>query len=148
LKSQLAATSFNVVIAHQSLVSDISILPRDRFVLFISEPKKETLLTALNHGVRGYFSENPPEELLKVTVSLLPEQCQFDPALFPWVIKLINDEVLPSLNRAKEMLLTTREQDIYALRQSGLSYAEMANTLSIAKSTVKRHMANIASKLR
>jgi len=144
LINKLASRPFDFVIAHQSLITPISILPKGQFALLTSEPDKETLIAACNHDVRGYFSENPPEDLLRAMLSLPPGQCLLDPALTLWALKHISDNSLPSLNLET---LTAREQEIFVLQQSGLSYAEIADKLSIARSTVKRHIANITSKL-
>jgi DNA-binding NarL/FixJ family response regulator len=46
LKSKLATLPFDLVLVHQSLVTDISVLPRDRFVLLVSEPNRDLLRAA------------------------------------------------------------------------------------------------------
>lgn len=145
LLRQLASRGCDFVIAHQSLIPTLSLLPQGRFALFTSQPDKETLLAAYEHGVRGYFSENPPADLLKAILHLPAGQCPLDPAFTFWAVELIADGILPGLDPER---LTNREQEILVLQQRGLSYTEIADQLCIATSTVKRHVATIRSKLR
>lgn len=54
----------------------------------------------------------------------------------------------PSADRAaKDLSLTSREREVMRLVAQGRSNREIADTLSISESTVKRHMTNILGKL-
>jgi len=144
LENKLLSASFDFVIVHQSLITIISLLPKGRFAILASEPNKEMLLAAHNHNMRGYFLENPAEDVLCRVLHLSAGECSLDPAITPWLLGYLADS--PFLSQTIAML-TPREQEIYALSGSGLTQAEIAHKLSIAKSTVKRHLANITSKL-
>src|SRR5215471_3957820 len=57
LKAKLRADRFDFVVAHQDLVSDLTLLPADRFALVAEQPDHSLLRRALAHGVRGYVLE-------------------------------------------------------------------------------------------
>lgn len=63
LKCKVATLSFDLILVHHSLVVDMAVLPRGRFVLFVTEPQMDMLLAAHDHGARGYFTEDPPINL-------------------------------------------------------------------------------------
>lgn len=57
LKKQLLACLPDLLVIHQSLVTDIKQLPRDKFVLLIDEVDINMLLAAYKHQARGCLSE-------------------------------------------------------------------------------------------
>jgi len=143
LAYKLSTGAFNLVIAHYSLVPDITILPSDHFVLLVAQPDKALFQAAREHGALGYLSENPPEELLRATLYLYPGDFLIDPTFTQWALNeaVQNSKLLPLPD-----VLTQQERKIVALREGGLSLREIANQLCIAESTVKRHLANISAK--
>jgi len=143
LAYKLSTGAFDLVIAHYSLVPDITILPSDHFVLLVAQPDKTLFQAAREHGALGYLSENSPEELLRATLYLCPGDFLIDPAFTLWAL---NEAARSSEQPLLPASLTERERAIVALRTSGLSAHEIADQLCIAESTVKRHLANISAK--
>lgn len=143
LGNKLYSTSFDLVIAHHSLVPDITILPGDHFVLLVALPDKTLFQAARNHGALAYLSENPPETLLLATLDLKPGDFLLDPAFAHWALN-------ESARNAKPLLLldalTQQERKIVTLQKEGRSLSEIADRLCIEISTVRRHLANISTK--
>jgi DNA-binding NarL/FixJ family response regulator len=131
------------VIVHQSLITDILLLPKNHFAILASNPDKEIFLTARNHGIIAYLSENPPQELLQEMRQLAAGDCLIDPAFTNWMLQSI---ALEDRQNDQIDVLTAREREIAALLMKGLSHAAIAQQLGIATLTVKRHSANISAK--
>ena len=143
LAYKLSTSAFDLVIAHYSLVPDITILPGDHFVLLVAQPDKALFQAARDHGALGYLSDNPPEELLRATLYLCPGDFLIDPAFGRWAF---NSAAQNSEQLLLPASLTEQERTIVALRQRSLSEHEIADQLCITESTVKRHLANISAK--
>jgi DNA-binding NarL/FixJ family response regulator len=131
------------VIVHQLFITDIMLLPKDHFAILTPRPDKEIFLSARKHGITAYLAENPPKELLQEIWQLAPGDCLIDPAFTNWVL-----ETMVGDDRQNDQIdvLTLREREIAALLHKGLSHAAIAQQLSIAPRTVKRHSANISAK--
>lgn len=144
LKRKLRTDSIDVVIAHQSLVTNISQLPRGDFILVTKEPDKECFLAAITYGARGYLLETAAGDLIAKAISVLPGRCLLDPALTPWIAKLL---------RAKDASsgvagpLTDREQEILTLKEQHFTNRKIAAQLRITEATVKKHVEHIRQKL-
>lgn len=143
LARKLFNGDFDLVIAHHSLVPDISILPSNRFVLLVAQPDQSLFQAAREQGALAYLSENPSAELLLATLDLKPRDFLIDPIFTLWALHAAsrNTEPLPLLDA-----LTPQERVIHALQKEGRSLSEIADQLCIAKSTAKRHSATISRK--
>lgn len=143
LARKLFTGDFALVIAHHSLVPDISILPNNRFVLLVAQPDQSLFQAARERGALAYLSENPPEELLLATLNLKSGDFLIDPKFAVWALHeaLRSAEPLPLFDA-----LTPQERVIHALQEEGHSLSEIAIQLCIAKSTAKRHSATISRK--
>lgn len=53
-----------------------------------------------------------------------------------------------ALEEARQMGLTSREQDVWLLHQTNCTYKQIAETLNITPNTVKKHMKSILTKQR
>lgn len=145
LEDKLATKEVDFVIAHQSLVSDISLLSRNQFVLLVNEPNKDMLMAACTHGACGYFLENSSEDLLLATLHLPQGAFLLDPALTHWALEDVSDD---NVLLADASRLTPRELEVFGLYKSGISNSAIAEQLHISKSTVKKHIEHINRKLR
>lgn len=143
LKAQLRSCDVDLAVVNQSFITDVTILPRGKFVILTSQPDMTILKAAYNHGVRGYLSENVPAELLRMTLSPSEDSFLIEPVLTPWIMKCVFGGVFASL---KEDLLTPREKEIIHLLREGLDRRTIAKRLSIAETTLKTHIKNIARK--
>src|SRR2546421_6296565 len=71
LQKHLTSYFLDLVIIHQSLITDIKILPRGHFVLLASVPDRNMFLAALDYGACGYLLENTPADLMQKTLGLV-----------------------------------------------------------------------------
>jgi len=141
LRDKLHSTTFDLVIAHHSLVPDIIILPGDRSVLLVAQLDEAVFHAACEHSILAYLSENAPEALLLATLDLKPGDFLIDPTF------ALRKEVTRGLEQLLLLaLLTEQERNIVALQQREYSLQEIAEELYIEISTVKRHLANISRK--
>lgn len=145
LKYQLEQQAFDLVVVHQSLVTDLMILPRGNLVLLATEPDADMLLAARLHGARAYLLENASGALLRQTLHLTRGTFLTDPAVSRWIAEYLTHHLLLSIS---DETLTAREQAILHLLWRGLSNREMAQQLGLSESTVKTHVKHIYEKLR
>jgi DNA-binding NarL/FixJ family response regulator len=143
LKRKLTIRTPDFVIVHQSLITDITLLPKDHFAILASEPDEAIFLTARQHGLRAYLSDDPSEYLLHEILYLAPERFLIDPGFIDWFMCLVANN---GHHIAIQKSLTPREQEIVALLDQGISPEEIAEKLCIAVGTVRRHMANVSAK--
>ena len=145
LKKRLQSCVPDLVVVHQSLVTDMMQLPKGRFIILATEPDKNMLLAACAYGARGYLLEDASAELLRMTLYLKDKMFLLDPILTPWLLDRISGDILPS---ASNEILTTREQEIFNLvLTNGLSNRAISERLCISEATVKTHLAHIFRKL-
>ena len=132
------------MIVHQSLVTTISQLPRGDFVLVTKEPDKKWFLAAVTYGARGYLLETAAGDLIAKAINVLPGRCLLDPALTPWIAKLLsaNDALSDEAGS-----LTDREREVLELKEQHLANREIAARLRITEATVKKHVEHIHQKL-
>ncbi len=87
LKECLLSHPVDLVMVHQSLVTDFTALPKGHFVVMTNEPDMSTLLYTYNHGGIGYLCENASAELLRITLYLATKQGErmfiVDPSIVP-----------------------------------------------------------------
>jgi len=144
LNIRIKGQPLDLIVIHQSLLTDIQSLPRGHFVVLTAEPDKNILLAAHTFGALGYLSENTSPELLRMTLSLSEGDFLLDPAFTSWVLNYVDGDTLPSGNPE---VLTAREQEIFVLLRSGLTNRSIAAQLGVSESTVKSHIAHIFRKL-
>jgi DNA-binding NarL/FixJ family response regulator len=134
LHYKLEHTPPDFVVVHQSLITDISLLPRGHFVILATRLDPTMLIAAYHHG-GWYFLDNPLP-----TVMLL---AALNPTGVAWVLEYLTHA--ESLDVKK--VLTAREQTILALWNEGLSSSAIGKRLVITNGTVKNELANIRTKL-
>jgi DNA-binding NarL/FixJ family response regulator len=144
LQKYLETHSLDLLVIHQSLVTDIETLPRGHFVLLASQPDKGMFLAALDYGACGYLLENASVDLVRKMLDLIDEAFVVDMALTSWIRECIQGDTLPS---AADEILTPREQEIFNLVHKGLTNRAIAQQLYISESTVKTHVGHIRRKL-
>jgi DNA-binding NarL/FixJ family response regulator len=81
--------------------------------------------------------------LLHEILYLAPEKFLIDPGFMDWYTSFIASN---GHHIAEQRDLTPREQEIIALLDKGISAEEIAEKLSIAIGTVRRHRANVSAK--
>jgi DNA-binding NarL/FixJ family response regulator len=122
------------VVVHQSLITDISLLPRGHFVILATELDETMLLVTYRHG-GGYFPDNP----LPVAMLL----AALNPTGVAWVLEYLSRTESPNTQK----VLTAREQTILALWNEGFTSSDIAEQLILSNGTVKKELETIRKKL-
>ncbi len=145
LKTQLlySGCELDLVVINQSLVTDVSILPKGNFVILTNEPDLTILKAAYEHGARGYLSENTSAELLRMILHPTEGSFLIEPKLAPWIMEYIFGGMQTTIT---DELLTPREKEVISLLRGGLNRHSIAEQLSITDATLKTHIKNIARK--
>jgi DNA-binding NarL/FixJ family response regulator len=144
LKEQLAHQAFDLVVVHQALVADPTILPQGNFILLATKPDIAMLFAARLHGARAYLLDAVSAALLRQILQLPRGTFLTDPAVSAWLANYLAHHLLLSIS---EEALTAREREIFHLLWSGLSKHDIARQLHLSESTVRAHAAHIAEKL-
>jgi DNA-binding NarL/FixJ family response regulator len=142
----LTARPYDFVVVHQSFLVELAHqVPEGISIILAPQPNKDIFLASYAHHVRAYLTDNPSECQLRFVLHLQVGDFWVDPAFSRWVVEQMSEFEKQSI---PVELLTKREQEIVELRTRGLSYAEIAERLCIATSTVKRHIVNIGRRHR
>ena len=148
LKNYLVSHAVDLVVIHQSLISDSSVLPRDHFVIMAEELDKDLLRIAREQGARGYLLENPSLEFLRVVLRIAEREGGkgffLDPAITLELLDYISRDGPTSVDLSK---LTPAERKVLYLMHDGLNYSEIAEQLSVTTGTVRSHVHNMSGKL-
>ncbi len=145
VKKYLTSNTPDLIVAHQSLVTDLTTLARGHFIILATEPDKNMLLKAYSCGARGYLLENASPHLFRLALHTTEKMFLLDPTITPWLLKSISGDILPSSNNE---LLTTREMEIFNLLvNSDLTNRAIGERLCISEATVKTHVVHIFRKL-
>jgi DNA-binding NarL/FixJ family response regulator len=143
LELHLRNHEVDLVVVNQSLITDVTRLPRGNFVILTSKLDMNILKAAYKHKGRGYLSEQVSAELLRTVLDKHENAFLVEPGLMPWVMDGLLGNAFATLN---EDLLTPREKEIITLLRDGLDRPTIAKTLCIAETTLKTHIKNIARK--
>lgn len=110
------------------------------------------MLSAFEAGARGYLLKDGTEDdLARHVLSLSCGGSPMTPVIARQLLARLSPlqppGAAPGLAPPAENTLTARERDILARLARGYTYAEVAELLGIAPSTVQSHVKNIYSKL-
>lgn len=139
----LQKTSIDLIFINQTLVEEMSVLPRGRFIILIRYFDLAILEAAYKNGARGYIFENASADLLRATLSLKQEEFLIEPAVAAHILEKISHSLIPPI---KEEMLTPREKEVRKLLQQGLDRPVIAKKLGISETTLKTHIKNISKK--
>lgn len=143
LRKQLYSQTYDMVIVHQSLVADIKMLPKNKFILLVDEPGINLFLEAHRHQARGYLSTHISSELLSIAMHTTEESCLLDPVFLPWLM----EHMLTYMQDAHNIsVLSHREREIAQLIKNGLDRRTIAQQLHISDATLKTHIKNMTRK--
>lgn len=140
LKVQMHCRRPDLVVVNQSLITDITIFPKGKFVILASKPDLSILQAAYKHGMRGYLSEQASVDLLKLILDSSGEALVLDPGLTPWIMEHLFGGAFASI---REDLLTRREREVLGLLKNGCDRQTIARHLSISEATLKTHIKNM-----
>ncbi len=144
VKKYLTSHTPDLIVVHQSLVTDLAALARSNFIILATEPDKNILVDAYSCGACGYLLENASPHLFLLALHMTEKMFLLDPAVTPWLLKSICGDILPS---ASNGVLTTREMEIFKLMNSDLTNRAIGERLCISEATVKTHVVHIFRKL-
>jgi two-component system, NarL family, response regulator LiaR len=116
--------------------------PRIQVIALTSFQEKELVRDALQAGAISYLLKNVSgEDLARAIRAAYWGQSTLAPEAVQALVQTADLDALPDHE------LTCREREILALLAKGLNNPEIADRLSISRSTVKTHISNILSKL-
>ncbi|MBI9043815.1 MAG: response regulator transcription factor [Anaerolineaceae bacterium] len=115
--------------------------PHIRILALTSFQDKELVRKALSEGAMGYLLKNVTGEDLAKAIRFAMEG---KPTLSPEVTQ---DFILNTRNPGPEETLTSREKEVLLLLVDGLSNPEIAQQLTISRSTARAHVSHIIAKL-
>jgi DNA-binding NarL/FixJ family response regulator len=107
------------------------------------------LVQALRHGARGYVvKDGNSTTVIRAIRAVLAGQILFSPEVARHVIALARPTQAPGAPPTTPPLrLSRRERDVLDCLADGLTYAETAERLDVARSTVESHVRNLYRKL-
>ena len=121
------------------------VLSKDYVVLFNVSPGLKIEENALRRGVKGFFYEQDPLEVLPRGLgAILNGEIWVSRDI---MTKFIPDEKGPDPSRMEASILTPREIEILSLVAIGAKNEEIAERLYISSNTVKTHIYNIFKKI-
>lgn len=138
----------DLVVAHQSLITDFTLLPKGHFVILADKLDQIKLFTALTEGARGYLLENAWSELFLVILKIAQKEGEsiflLDPTITPVMLDCAKNSMVSSVSTDT---LTSREREVFLLLHKSLTDSEIAAKLCISQATVRTHITNILHKL-
>jgi DNA-binding NarL/FixJ family response regulator len=108
LAQQLRTCSWDFVVVHQSLLTDITQLPQGQFVVITDEPDRTVFLACLIHGLRGYLLERTLSNHLLMSLLLVPGVLLIDPALSDWLANCLGNATQESMKNGQLTKSSTR----------------------------------------
>lgn len=143
LRRQVSQHYWDLVMADQTLITDMCFLPGGKFAILASEINILHLREAYVCGACAYFTMDISADLISLLLRYRGQGFILGPTITPWLMMHVFNQPFPPFN---EELLTPREKEIVSLLRSGISRAAIARQLCIADTTVKTHLKNIVRK--
>jgi DNA-binding NarL/FixJ family response regulator len=119
-----------------------------KVVAFSVAETEDEICECAEAGIAGYVGRNgSKEDLIAAVENALRDEVPCSPRVAASLFRRLAAHVQTTKRRPPEAGLTSREQDIIALIDRGLSNKEIARQLKISLPTVKNHVHNILEKL-
>ena len=123
--------------------------PDVRILVLTTYDADEWVVDAIRAGAAGYvLKDTPQEDLIKAIMETMKGWSHIDPQVAGKLFKHVADQadrVLPDRKLISQ--LSERERDVLRLLATGLSNADIAQTLFLSDGTVKNYVSIIFSKL-
>jgi DNA-binding NarL/FixJ family response regulator len=124
--------------------------PQIAKVLMLESPDRESVVSAFRSGAKGLFcfSDYPFRLLCRCIQSVHQGQVWANSKQLQYLVEIVTQ--VPSLrmvNACGVKLLTSREEQVFALVADGLSNREVARELGLSEHTVKKYLFHIFDKL-
>lgn len=119
--------------------------PRPRIIVISALGDERNVLSAIEAGADGYLLKDvDAQQIVPMLSALMQGEAPISPAIARHLLKRFRRE--PSAE-ASAPVLSGREKEVLELVARGLSFAEVAQQLSVAVSTVNTHVKHIYNKL-
>jgi DNA-binding NarL/FixJ family response regulator len=119
-----------------------------KVVAFSVADTEDEICECAEAGIAGYVARNgSKEDLIAAVENAVRGEVLCSPRAAATLFRRLAAHVQTRKQRPPEAALTSREQDIIALIDRGLSNKEIARQLKISLPTVKNHVHNILEKL-
>ncbi len=128
--------------AKESLLKMREVSPEPKVVVVTMFEEPRYVRELMNMGVSAYLVKSASVEHLLGAI----RAAVFDPKGQNVVVGMPR-EMLEEAEDGSEGVLTARETEVLLLAARGLSNSQMAHSLRLSESTVKRHLANIYPKM-
>ena len=123
--------------------------PDVRILVLTTYDEDEWVIDAIRSGAAGYvLKDTPQEDLLKAIMETMKGWSHIDPQVAGKLLKHVADQadrVLPDRKLISQ--LSEREHEVLRLLATGLSNADIAQTLFLSDGTIKNYVSIIFSKL-
>lgn len=118
-------------------------------IIFTVSDEDDQIFEAFKAGALGYLlKDEKPEFILKTILDVMNGGSQMSPGIARKAIHFFSSATEPPPATPQEKgTLTDRELEVLRLVAEGVTYPEIAERLSVATSTIKKHMAHIFQKL-
>jgi DNA-binding NarL/FixJ family response regulator len=121
--------------------------PAARVLILTTFDLDEYIYEALSAGASGFvLKDDPPEQLIAAIRTVAAGEALLSPAVTKRVISQFTRAPRPAPPPGLDEL-TERELEVFRLIASGLSNAEIGETLFISDTTVKTHVTRVLQKL-
>jgi DNA-binding NarL/FixJ family response regulator len=123
-------------------------LPDTKVLVLTTYADDESLFPALQAGARGYLTKDASaEEIEQAIRALAAGRTHLDPAVQQRLVEAVRQPAGARTGSGTQPdELTARESEVLELIASGLSNAEIAESLVVSNATVKTHVNRIFSK--
>lgn len=123
--------------------------PTVRVLVLTTYDDDDWVLDALRAGAAGYvLKDTPQEDLIKAIQATMQGWNPIDPQVAGKLLKHMAQQPTPTLPDSDLLnQLSEREQTVLRLLATGLSNADIAQTLFLSDGTVKNYVSTIFSKL-
>jgi DNA-binding NarL/FixJ family response regulator len=125
-------------------------VPETSIVMLTAYARTEDVIAALRAGAVGYLPKDTrPDRLPAALSGVLKGEAALPRALVGVVLNEFRDFTAPAEDpiRVGAIELTARESEVLRLLRSGLTTAEVGETLSLSPVTVRRHISAGVAKL-
>ncbi len=127
----------------------VAALPGTRVLVLTTYADDESLFPALQAGARGYLTKDASaEEIEQAIRAVAAGHTHLDPVVQQRLLEAVQSPTsTPTEQDQQPDELTAREAEVLKLIASGLSNAEIAESLVVSNATVKTHINRIFAKI-
>jgi len=123
--------------------------PDTKVIILTTFEVDEYILGALRSGASGFLlKRSSPEQLISAIHTVADGDALLSPSVTRRLIERVAEYPIPPVTTDPRLAsLTTREREVLGLVAQGRSNAEIADSLTLVRTTVKTHVQHILSKL-